>query len=202
MSYLFTHRSFFPALALFASVVLIGAGCSAQPENTNAIVDSDSTVDVADTTAAVPAPGFEGTVDEMVVNTNATSDTVVEEEEPEVTPVPASNTNNTPASNTPETTPAVDPAPAKKEFTITAKQWAFSPATVTVNTGDVVTLHIKSTDVAHGFFLAEFGVNETLKPGATTDVTFTASKSGSYTFSCNLFCGSGHNDMSGMLIVQ
>ncbi|MFA6533276.1 MAG: hypothetical protein WCT22_04760, partial [Patescibacteria group bacterium] len=38
-----------------------------------------------------------------------------------------------------------------KEFTMTAKQWAFDPAIITVKQGDKVKINIKSIDVTHGF---------------------------------------------------
>lgn len=96
-------------------------------------------------------------------------------------------------------TPAPQPT---KEFTLTAKQWSFSPSKITVNKGDKVILHIKSIDVTHGFQIDEFGVSKTLSPGKTVDVQFAASKTGTFSFFCNVFCGSGHGGMNGKLIVK
>lgn len=89
-----------------------------------------------------------------------------------------------------------------KEFNMTAKKWEFSPGTITVNKGDTVKLHIESTDVAHGFGLPAFSVNERLEPGETVDVEFVADKTGIFTFSCTVSCGSGHSGMKGQLIVE
>ena len=91
---------------------------------------------------------------------------------------------------------------AVKKFTMTAKQWEFSPSTITVSEGDEVELSIKSIDVNHGFGLPTFGVSETIEAGKTTVVKFTASKKGTFTFFCNVKCGQGHKDMKGTLIVQ
>ena len=96
----------------------------------------------------------------------------------------------------------VAPASGVKEFDITAKRWAYTPSTITVSEGDVVTLNIKSMDVTHGFSLFEFGVNERLTPGKTTTVEFVADKAGEYTFFCTVPCGSGHSNMNGKLIVE
>ena len=85
---------------------------------------------------------------------------------------------------------------------ISVKQWEFSPAEVTVKKGDKVRLLVTSSDVDHGFFLEEFGVNETLKPGKTTTVEFTADKAGRFSFVCDVFCGEGHTGMKGTLIVE
>mgnify|MGYP001568945141 CR=1 FL=1 len=97
---------------------------------------------------------------------------------------------------------AVVPDSGVKEFDMTARQWAFEPATITVKEGDTVRLNIKSKDVTHGFAIFEFDVNERLQPGKTTTVEFVADKKGEYTFFCSVQCGQGHRDMKGKLIVE
>jgi cytochrome c oxidase subunit 2 len=92
--------------------------------------------------------------------------------------------------------------PETKEFNVIAKQWDFSPDTITVNEGNTVILNIESIDVTHGFALSEFGVSERLESGKTTTVEFVADKKGSFSFFCNVLCGSGHGSMRGTLVVQ
>lgn len=94
------------------------------------------------------------------------------------------------------------PAPPVKEFNMTAMQFAFEPSTVTVNKGDQVILHITSADVTHGISLSAYGILETLPPGETKTITFAADKVGEFTFFCSVLCGSGHNSMTGKLIVN
>ena len=89
-----------------------------------------------------------------------------------------------------------------REIDMVAKKWVFEPNTITVNEGDTVTLHITSIDVDHGISIPTFGVNQKLEPGDEVDVTFVADKKGSFPFICNVFCGSGHTDMTGTLIVE
>jgi len=89
-----------------------------------------------------------------------------------------------------------------KEFTIIVKKWEFSPEEIIVNKGDTVKLHIESIDVMHGFGLLAFGINEDLEPGKIIDVEFIVDKTGTFTFTCTVFCGSGHRDMKGQLIVE
>ena len=89
-----------------------------------------------------------------------------------------------------------------KEFDIIAKQWNFSPSTITVNEGDNVILNIESIDVTHGFVLSSFGVSEQLVSGNTVKIEFVADKKGTFSFFCNVFCGSGHIGMKGTLVVQ
>jgi len=89
-----------------------------------------------------------------------------------------------------------------KEFTMTAKQWSFDPATITVKKGDKVRLKIKNIDVTHGFALPDFGVRVDLIPDKEETIEFTADKKGEYTFFCSVMCGEGHKDMVGKLIVE
>lgn len=121
---------------------------------------------------------------------------------PEPTPAPPAPT---PTPPTPEPEPEPEPvvaAPAVKSFNMTAKQWEFVPSTITVNKGDTVRLSITSTDVDHGFALSQFGVSANLQPGKTVQVEFVADKKGTFSFFCNVFCGSGHGSMRGSLVVK
>ena len=89
-----------------------------------------------------------------------------------------------------------------KEFNITAKKWEFLPNKIEVNKGDKVILNVKSIDVAHGITLMNFGINKFLNPNEEIKIEFIADKRGRFNFFCNVFCGSGHNEMNGVLIVR
>ena len=89
-----------------------------------------------------------------------------------------------------------------KEFKITAKQFAFEPSTIEVNKGDKVRLIVTSTDVPHGIAIKEYGINERLDVGKPVTIEFTADKQGSFTAFCSVFCGSGHGNMKGKIIVK
>ena len=124
-----------------------------------------------------------------------------------VAPVTDSDEEAEPAEKAPTPVPAPDPEPepaetSVKSFTIVAKQFDFSPSTITVNEGDTVRLSINSTDVDHGIAIPEFGVSKVIPGGETVSVEFTASKKGSFGFFCSVFCGSGHGGMKGTVIVQ
>ena len=91
---------------------------------------------------------------------------------------------------------------AVKEISVTLKQFSFEPGTITVKKGDTVKLSATATDVPHGFSLPDFGVNLTPGVGETKSTTFVADKTGTFTFRCSVFCGSGHSTMSGTLVVE
>jgi len=84
---------------------------------------------------------------------------------------------------------------------LTAKKFDFTPGEITVKKGVPVALELSSADRVHGFSLPDFKVTARIEPGNVTRVTFTPDKTGEFTFSCNVFCGSGHEDMAGKLIV-
>lgn len=89
-----------------------------------------------------------------------------------------------------------------KEFTMIAKQWTFDPAIITVKQGDRVRLKITSTDVVHGFALADFNVKVDLAPNIEETVEFVADKKGEFPFYCSVICGAGHREMTGRLVVE
>ena len=89
-----------------------------------------------------------------------------------------------------------------REIEITAKQFEFNPNPIRVKLGENIRLKITSIDVAHGFSLPEFGINEVLNPGQITTVEFQATKKGTFGFLCSVVCGAGHTEMRGQLIVE
>ena len=89
-----------------------------------------------------------------------------------------------------------------KEFKMTAKQFAFEPGIIEVNKGDIVRLIVTSVDVPHGIGIPEYGINERLDPGKSVTIEFIADKQGTFTTYCTVFCGSGHSNMKGKIIVK
>jgi cytochrome c oxidase subunit 2 len=91
--------------------------------------------------------------------------------------------------------------PAQREIHITAKKFDFTPDTITLKKGEPVVLVVSSQDRKHGFNLREFGIRADINPGATARIPFTPDKTGKFTFSCDVFCGEGHEDMTGTIVV-
>jgi cytochrome c oxidase subunit 2 len=98
-------------------------------------------------------------------------------------------------------TPRTTHSAAEQVIRVTAKKFEYSPDEITVKKGVPLVLEITSLDRDHGFKLPEFGVRADIKPGATTRVRFVPNKTGRFPFRCDVFCGSGHEDMSGELVV-
>jgi cytochrome c oxidase subunit 2 len=90
----------------------------------------------------------------------------------------------------------------EREIHITAKKFAFTPDTITLKKGEPVVLVVSSQDRKHGFSLRGFGIRADVNPGQSARIRFTPNKTGKFTFSCDVFCGDGHEDMTGTLVVN
>jgi cytochrome c oxidase subunit 2 len=84
---------------------------------------------------------------------------------------------------------------------ISASNFEFKPSEILVRKGVPVTLELISQDRHHGFILAEFHLRADIKPGVVEKVRFVPDKVGAFTFICDVFCGDGHEEMSGTLRV-
>jgi heme/copper-type cytochrome/quinol oxidase subunit 2 len=85
---------------------------------------------------------------------------------------------------------------------MTADEFTFTPDTIRVKKGDRVRIHLTSLDNGHGIGMQGYTQHIEVGAGQTKTLEFVADKSGNFTFYCNVFCGSGHRDMKGMLIVE
>ena len=92
-------------------------------------------------------------------------------------------------------------AAQERTFRIDARQFAYSPSELRVNTGDSVTIQLVSNDVVHGLYVDGYDVSVEADPGQTTTLTFVANKPGSFRFRCNITCGAMHPFMIGKLTV-
>ncbi len=86
---------------------------------------------------------------------------------------------------------------------ITAKKFEYSPNVIRIKTGVPVVLEFTSLDRVHGFTVPDLGgIRATIEPGKATRVTIVAPKAGTYEFHCDIFCGEGHEGMTGKIIVE
>ncbi|MGO4377104.1 cupredoxin domain-containing protein [Pseudoduganella sp. RAF19] len=84
---------------------------------------------------------------------------------------------------------------------VVAQRFHYTPEEITVKKGQAVVLAITSLDFVHGFKVPELGIRADLPPGKVTEVRFTPQKAGKFDFLCDNFCGSGHEEMSGRIVV-
>ncbi len=91
--------------------------------------------------------------------------------------------------------------PVERVIHITAKNFQFNPDSITLKKGEPVVFEISSADREHGFNLRAFGVRTNVSPGKVSRIRFTPDKTGKFPFSCDVFCGDGHEEMTGTVIV-
>lgn len=97
---------------------------------------------------------------------------------------------------------AAQPAqPKEKVIRIDAKRFDYTPGELTLKKGEAVILELTSRDVLMGFNLPDFNLRADMVPDKVTRVRFVPDKTGSFTFLCDVFCGSKHEEMNGRLTV-
>ena len=95
-----------------------------------------------------------------------------------------------------------DQAPTRREFTVTARDYSFSPNRVEVQQDDLIKLTVQSADNAYGFTIDDYRVSKRVPAGGSTIVEFRADRAGTFAFYSNLSNDSRHSKMSGQLIVR
>ena len=91
--------------------------------------------------------------------------------------------------------------PAEPVIRITAKKFDYAPNQVMLKKGVPVVLEFTTADVLMGFNVPDLGVRADIIPGKVVRLRIVPDKVGSFTFFCDIFCGSGHEDMTGTITV-
>jgi cytochrome c oxidase subunit 2 len=85
---------------------------------------------------------------------------------------------------------------------ISAKRFEFTPATVELKVGVQVVLELVAVDRRHGFTAPDLGIDAQVEPGTPVRIRVVPSKAGTFEFHCSVFCGSGHEEMTGQIVVK
>lgn len=96
-----------------------------------------------------------------------------------------------------------DPAAASapRVITVVATRFSFEPARVEVTEGERVKLVVSSGDGVHGVEIKKFKIKKKVPRGGEVTIEFVASAAGEFPILCSEYCGDGHEDMKGMLVV-
>ena len=97
---------------------------------------------------------------------------------------------------------AQDQAPTRREFTVTARDYNFSPNRVEAQQDDLIKLTVQSADNAYGFTIDDYRVSKRVPAGGSTVVEFRADRAGTFAFYSNLSNDSRHSQMRGQLVVR
>jgi cytochrome c oxidase subunit 2 len=96
---------------------------------------------------------------------------------------------------------ATSAVPQEKTIRIVSERFNYSPAEITVRKGVPVILQFTTKDVLMGFNLPDFEAKVDIVPGKVARLRLVPDKTGTFVFLCDVFCGAGHEEMNGRLIV-
>jgi cytochrome c oxidase subunit 2 len=91
--------------------------------------------------------------------------------------------------------------PQERIIRVVAKKFDFTPGEIHLKRGEPVVLELTTLDVVMGFNAPDFGVRCDIVPGEVSRVRFIPGRAGEFAFHCDIFCGSGHEGMTGTIVV-
>lgn len=95
-----------------------------------------------------------------------------------------------------------DQAPNRREFTVSARNYQFSPDRLEVSHDDIVKVTVSGSDQPHSFTIDEYRIVRRIPAGGTTTFEFRADRVGTFAFYCNLTTDPGCKAMRGTLVVR
>jgi cytochrome c oxidase subunit II len=90
---------------------------------------------------------------------------------------------------------------ADKVVRVTARKFVFTPNVIELKKGEPVVIELATEDVFMGFNVPDFKLRSDIVPGKVMRLALTPDRAGTFTFLCDVFCGDGHETMSGKIIV-
>ncbi len=82
-----------------------------------------------------------------------------------------------------------------------ARRFVFTPNRIPLLPHERVVFELTSEDTLMGFSIPQFGVRADVPPGAPVHLPAVAGDAGNVEFLCDIFRGSGHETMNGVLVV-
>ena len=99
--------------------------------------------------------------------------------------------------------PSSAQTPEPRVVEVTARRFAFEPSPIEATVGERLQLVVRSADGVHGVEIKKFKIKkEVPRGGEPVTIDFTATAEGSFPILCSEYCGNGHGDMTGMLVVR
>jgi cytochrome c oxidase subunit 2 len=92
--------------------------------------------------------------------------------------------------------------PNEQVIKIVAKKFDYTPNVIKLKKGVPVVLEFTTLDIVMGFKVPDLGIRTDIVPGKVSQVRLVPDKVGTFPFVCDIFCGSGHEDMTGTIIVS
>jgi len=92
-----------------------------------------------------------------------------------------------------------DQAPNRREFSITARDYRFTPDRLEVTQDDLVKLTVESADVTYSFTIDAYRLSRRIPAGGKTIIEFRADQPGMFDYYSNM---TGHDKVRGQLVVR
>jgi heme/copper-type cytochrome/quinol oxidase subunit 2 len=92
-----------------------------------------------------------------------------------------------------------DQAPNRREFSVTARDYRFTPDRLEVTQDDLVKLTIESADMTYSFTIDAYRLSRRIPAGGKTVIEFRADQAGTFDFYSNM---TGHEKVRGQLVVR
>jgi len=83
-----------------------------------------------------------------------------------------------------------------------AKKFVYTPREFVVKKGQPIVFEMTSEDFEHGFKIPDLDFRAEFVPDKVVTARLTPQKAGKFDIVCDNFCGSGHEEMDGMLVVE
>ena len=93
-------------------------------------------------------------------------------------------------------------APGLYEVVMIGQAWSYTPNEIHVRAGSLVRFRATSADVIHGFMIEGTRLNAMLIPGEITELEHRFEERGEHLLICHEYCGAGHHQMYGKVIVE
>ena len=97
---------------------------------------------------------------------------------------------------------AQDQTPERRDVTITAKDFHFSPNRIEASRDDLLRVTVKSEDVAYGFTIDGYRVSKRVPAGGSVVLELRLDREGTFPFYSNMTSDSRHATMRGELVVR
>lgn len=85
---------------------------------------------------------------------------------------------------------------------VEARKFRFAPDVIELTAGESVVLELMALDFAHGFSIPDWKMRTDLVMGKLVRMHLKPEQAGKFAFLCDNFCGSGHEEMNGSIIVK
>lgn len=88
-----------------------------------------------------------------------------------------------------------------KVIAVVARKFVFLPNRITLKRGEPVVLEFTAPEVVMGFNVPALKLRTDIVPGQVARLRLQPAQAGTFNFLCDIFCGDGHEGMTGQLIV-